>query len=142
MHRPPNLCITPYDGVVAKAHHQPSLAAAKLHDALDKLHNVDKILEKLGLFWANTEVVLDALTKKGQTAEQFIAFAHKPKLMARFQERMQDYRNFWKGVRGMCHSIIQDTMDKDQESHFIDKVPGAPGSLNSAAAATDTGTYS
>ena len=38
------------------------------------------------------EIVLDALTKKGQHAEHFVAFAHNPKLLARFQERMNEYR--------------------------------------------------
>merc|ERR1719218_284875 len=72
----------------------PLAAAAKLQDALEKLRQVDIILEHLGLFWANTEIVLEVLTKKGQHAEQFIAFAHKPRLLARFQERMHEYRDF------------------------------------------------
>ena len=50
---------------------------------------MDEILEELSVFWANTEVVLDLLTKKGQHVEQFIGFASKPRLMARFRERME-----------------------------------------------------
>jgi len=60
------------------------------------------ILEQLGVFWANTEVVLDLLTKKGQHVEQFIGFSSKPRLMARFKERMEEYKRFWEGVRLMC----------------------------------------
>lgn len=63
---------------------------------------VDIILEQLGVFWANTEVVLDLLTKKGQHVEQFIGFSSKPRLMARFKERMEEYKRFWEGVRLMC----------------------------------------
>lgn len=44
---------------------------------------VDLILEQLGVFWANTEVVLELLTKKGQHVEHFIGFANKPRLMQR-----------------------------------------------------------
>ena len=64
------------------------------------------ILEQLGVFWANTEVVLDLLTKKGQHVEQFIGFATKPKLMARFKERIEEYKRFWEGVSMMASNYI------------------------------------
>eukprot|EP01038_Epipyxis_sp_PR26KG_P008663 gene8663-11706_t len=85
----------------------PSTAAtAKLAEALDKLRQVDKILEELSVFWANTEVVLDLLTKKGQHVEQFIGFSQKPKLMARFKERMEEYKRFWERVSILCTNYI------------------------------------
>jgi hypothetical protein len=68
---------------------------------------VDVILEQLSVFWANTDVVLDVLTKKGQHIEQFINFAHKPRLMARFRERMEEYKRFWEGMHIMCNNYIQ-----------------------------------
>ena len=58
------------------------------------------------MFWANTEVVLDVITKKGQHVEQFIGFATKPRLMARFRERLEEYKRFWEGVNMMCSSYI------------------------------------
>ena len=64
----------------------------QMESALDMLRQVDLILEQLGIFWANTEVVLDALTKKGQHAEHFVGFAQHPNLMQRFQERVNEYR--------------------------------------------------
>ncbi len=64
------------------------------------------ILEQLSVFWANTEVVLDLLTKKGQHVEQFIGFASKPKLMARFRERIEEYKRFWEGVSIMSSNYI------------------------------------
>ena len=67
---------------------------------------VDHILEQLSVFWANTEVVLDVLTKKGQHVEQFIGFATKPKLLARFKERLEEYKRFWEGVSIMCNNYI------------------------------------
>lgn len=67
---------------------------------------VDVILEQLSVFWANTEIVLDMLTKKGLHAEQFIQFAHKPKLYTRFMERVVDYRNFWEGIKAMCQNYL------------------------------------
>jgi len=84
----------------------PSPAASKLAEALDKLRQVDKILEQLGVFWANTEVVLDLLTKKGQHVEHFIGFASKPRLMERFRERMEDYKRFWENVSIMCRNYL------------------------------------
>lgn len=84
----------------------PSDSTAKLQEALHKLRQVDMILEQLGVFWANTEVVLDVLAKKGQHAEQFVAFAHKPKLFSRFKERLDEYSKFWMGVRDMCASYV------------------------------------
>lgn len=58
------------------------------------------------MFWANTEIVLDMLTKKGLHAEQFIQFSHKPKLYARFMERVVDYRNFWEGIKAMSQQYL------------------------------------
>jgi len=46
------------------------------------------------------------LTKKGQHVEHFIGFASKPKLKARFTERMDEYKRFWEGVSVMCHNYI------------------------------------
>lgn len=83
-----------------------SLAAKRLAEALEKLHQVDQILEHLSVFWANTEVVLDVLTKKGQHVEQFIGFSAKPRLLARFKERMEEYKRFWEKVNMSCNSYI------------------------------------
>jgi len=81
------------------------------------------ILEELSVFWANTEVVLDLLTKKGQHVEQFIGFASKPKLMARFLERMEEYKRFWENVSMMCSNYIagvQTTNDEQRMYGFLD----------------------
>lgn len=83
-----------------------STAKSRLAEALDKLHEVDIILEQLSAFWTNTEVVLDRLTKKGQHVEQFIAFSQKPKLLARFKERLEEYRRFWEGINQLCKNFI------------------------------------
>lgn len=85
---------------------QSPTAASHLADALHKLRQVDMILEQLSVFWANTEVVLDVLTKKGQHVEQFIGFANKPRLMARFRERMEEYKRFWEGMKVMCSNYV------------------------------------
>jgi hypothetical protein len=85
---------------------------------------VDVILEQLGIFWANTEVVLDLLTKKGQHVEQFIGFASKPRLMARFRERMEEYKRFWEGIRLMCANYvagIQVTNENQKMYGFLEK---------------------
>lgn len=75
------------------------------------------------MFWANTEVVLDLLTKKGEHAEQFIGFASKPKLMARFRERMDEYKRFWENVSIMCSNYIagvQPTGDSQRMYGFLE----------------------
>lgn len=80
-------------------------------------------MEELSVFWANTEVVLDLLTKKGQHVEQFIGFASKPKLMARFLERMEEYKRFWENVSMMCSNYIagvQTTNDTQRMYGFLD----------------------
>eukprot|EP01034_Spumella_vulgaris_P029397 gene29397-36446_t len=100
-------------------------AATKLAEALQKLRQVDVILEQLSVFWANTEVVLDLLTKKGQHVEQFIGFASKPKLMARFRERIEEYKRFWEGV-----SIMS--------SNYITGVGGAPGQMTRTSSSNVT----
>ena len=80
-------------------------------------------MEQLSVFWANTEVVLDLLTKKGQHAEQFIGFATKPRLMARFRERMEEYKRFWENVSIMCSNYIagvQTTNDSQRMYGFLE----------------------
>lgn len=84
----------------------PNGGASQLAKALQKLRQVDIILEQLSVFWANTEVVLDLLTQKGQHVEQFIAFSAKPRLMARFKERMEEYKRFWEGIQSTCANYI------------------------------------
>ena len=81
-------------------------ASSRLHEALRQLHQIDTILEQLSAFWANTELVLDVLTKKGQVVEQLIEFSQNPKLMNRFLERMEEYKQFWEKVRTLCKSYI------------------------------------
>ena len=88
--------------------------AAKLLEALHKLRQVDIILEQLGVFWANTEVVLDVLSKKGQHAEQFVAYANKPRLLSRFKDRLAEYSKFWMGVRDMCSSYVSNVQPQTE----------------------------
>lgn len=85
-----------------------SNALNKLTDALQRLRDVDDILERLGAFWVYTELQLDNLSKKGQLAEQFVAYGHKPRLLARFTERMSDYRRFWVCVKKLCNNYLSD----------------------------------
>lgn len=68
---------------------------------------VDTILDELGLFWGNTDIVLEALTKKGQHAEQFISFGHNPKLLERFKERLSEYQLFWENILSMSSAYLQ-----------------------------------
>lgn len=107
-------------------------AAARLSEALQKLRQVDMILEQLGIFWANTEVVLDLLTKKGQHVEQFIGFSSKPRLMARFRERMDEYKRFWEGVRMMCSNYVEGVKMYDNDRKMY-------GFLEQTAAACNSG---
>jgi hypothetical protein len=105
------------NGVQALISVPPSpIAASHLVDALHKLRQVDMILEQLSVFWANTEVVLDVLTKKGQHVEQFIGFANKPRLMARFRERMEEYKRFWEGMKVMCSNYVSGINQSNQGS--------------------------
>lgn len=101
---------------------------------------VDEILEQLSVFWANTEVVLDLLTKKGQHAEQFIGFATKPRLMARFRERLEEYKRFWENVSMMCSNYIagvQTTNDTQRMYGFLEaELTGSVSSLTGTPTTT------
>lgn len=100
-------------------------ATNRLTEALQKLYEVDMILEQISAFWANTELVLDVLTKKGEHAEQFIGFASKPRLMARFKERLEEYKRFWENVNGHCKAFINNTDQQaaggDTNYSFLEK---------------------
>jgi hypothetical protein len=56
---------------------------------------VDSVLEQLALFWANAEVLLDLLLRRGDLVTSFVAYAHKPRLRGRFHERLAEYQRFW-----------------------------------------------
>ena len=92
---------------------------------------MDIILENLGAFWGFTEVQLDALAKKGQLAEQYVAYGNssldKPKLYARFMERITEYKSFWIGVQKMCATYMTGNMKN-----------GGGGAGSSGAKATDS----
>jgi hypothetical protein len=100
---------------------------------------VDQILEQLSVFWANTEVVLEVLTKKGQHVEQFIGFASKPKLMARFMERLEEYKRFWEGVSYMCNAYITGVQQTGQGNPSS---PQKQASGPNAASGSNTKMYS
>lgn len=74
----------------------------ELSMVLGKLKDVDHILEHLAIFWAQTEVILDVLLQKSDHVERFVEFAHKPRLLTRFRQRMGEYKHFWKDVQTMC----------------------------------------
>jgi hypothetical protein len=65
----------------------------QMENILELLRKVNFVLEQLSLFWSNTEIVLDLLSKKGQHAEQFVGFSHNPKLLTRFKDRLSEYRS-------------------------------------------------
>ena len=39
--------------------------------------------------------------------ERFVEYAHKPRLLARFHQRMGEYKQFWQSVQSMCHHYTQ-----------------------------------
>jgi hypothetical protein len=78
--------------VTSKYHLSSNGHADQMENVLELLRKVNFILEQLSLFWSNTEIVLDLLSKKGQHAEQFVGFARNPKLLSRFKERLSEYR--------------------------------------------------
>jgi hypothetical protein len=116
-------------------HDYPSdFAFQQLGQALTKLYEVDHILEQLTVFWASTEVVLDMLTKKGEHVEKFIAFAHKPRLLKRFQERLEDYRRYWVQIRDMCSHYVAGVGARQRMYTFLDE-PSSTSSEPSAGSA-------
>jgi hypothetical protein len=94
---------------------------------------VDNILDELNTFWGNTEVVLDLLTKKGQHVEQFIGFSSKPKLMARFRERMEEYKRFWEGVQMMCTTYLAGLENSKGGQKMYSFLERADDSFNTAS---------
>ena len=73
-----------------------------LIQALSQLEQVDKVLESLGILWANTEVIFEVLLQKSDHVERFVDYASKPRAVARFHERMSEYKQFWGRVHQLC----------------------------------------
>ncbi|CAM9223814.1 unnamed protein product [Chrysoparadoxa australica] len=94
-------------------------ARANIKNAVKVLHEVDGVLEQLALFWANTEVIFDVLLQKAETVEQFVRYAHKPRLLQRFDDRLTDYQHFWEGIRQLCISYL--TGASSPTYSFLDK---------------------
>lgn len=96
-------------------------------------------MEQLSVFWANTEVVLDLLTKKGQHVEQFIGFASKPRLMARFKERMEEYKRFWENVSIMCSNYIAGVQTTNDTQRMYGFLEADLASVSTLSTGTPTG---
>jgi hypothetical protein len=121
------------------------LVETKIQDeiisAINVLREVDDILSKLSIFWSNTEVILDALSKKGQHIETFVSYTHNPNLVARFRDRLNEYRfvpsnhlsppsldllhvsaslllsrRFWVRVNTMCNAFLMEMQDTKSTS--------------------------
>ncbi len=105
----------------------PNSAASKLVGALSNLRQVDDILDQLSYVWANTELVLDQLTKKGQHVEQFVGYAKNPRLLARFKERIDEYKRFWESIEMMCNKYLQGVEISDTFESSVDR-HGSPNS--------------
>jgi 7-keto-8-aminopelargonate synthetase-like enzyme len=81
------------------------------------------IIGQLNTFWANTETVLEVLTMKGKHAEKFVSFSRNPKLMEKFQTRIDEYKSFWEGVSAMSGTYlagitdVEEQMSKQCQSH-------------------------
>lgn len=90
------------DGVVLQMQQSVDDSNAKDNEltlVLSKLKDVDGILEQLAVFWAHTEVILEVLLQKSEHVERFVEFAHKPRLLSRFKQRMDEYKKFWESVQ-------------------------------------------
>jgi hypothetical protein len=64
-----------------------------LSPSCDSHPQVDDILTQLSIFWSNTDVILDALTKKGQHIESFVPHTRNPNIVTRFRELLIEYRS-------------------------------------------------
>ena len=85
------------------------------------------ILEQLGVFWANTEVVLELLTKKGQHVEHFIGFANKPRLMQRSSSYLHTFMPIQHIRSVTCiHTYIH---TRSKLTEFFTQVSGAFGGV-------------
>jgi hypothetical protein len=88
-------------------------------------------------------VVLDLLTKKGQHVEQFIGFASKPRLLARFRERMEEYKRFWEGISIMCANYVIGIQTANESSRmygFLEK-SNSSGMESTTTASGGSGKY-
>ena len=109
----------------------------QLRIAFDCMHDVDHILEQMSVFWANTEVVLETLTDRGNYVEKFIGFLSNAKLRERFLERLREYQQFWEGLRRMSGSYIRGASStQNRKYQFVEEVFSEPSLSSSSTAST------
>jgi hypothetical protein len=60
---------------------------------------IDKQLDSSSLLLANIEAVFEMMRTKSEMVEEYVDFTHKPNLLKRFEQRMSEYRFYWKEIK-------------------------------------------
>jgi len=71
--------------------------------ALEKLCQIDGLLQRHAEFWSKMEVVVDVLMQRANHVESMVSYTQNPRLRGRFIQRVKEYESLWKGLVGLSN---------------------------------------
>ena len=84
---------------------QPHTAPSTIVAASEAPYSIEPVIKCLGelhvifsrmeLFWSKVEVSLDTVLRRSEALETLLKFSETPKLKARFDKRLDQFRQFW-----------------------------------------------
>jgi len=84
-------------------------SSASLLRALRELKRVDEILHGCSAFWANMDGTVQKLAQMKEHTETLVNFAANSKaLKQRFDQRLDEYTNFWISLERVCRQYCMD----------------------------------
>jgi len=84
-------------------------SSTSLLRALRELRRVNVILQGCSNFWANMYSTVQKLTHMKELIERLVGFAtSSSRLRERFEQRLQEYTDFWSSLERLCKQYISD----------------------------------
>merc|ERR1711879_781425 len=86
-----------------------SRTSASLLRALRELKRVDEILQGCSAFWQNMDGTVQKLAQMKEHTECLVNFAaNSARLRERFEQRLDEYTNFWSSLERLCRQYVLD----------------------------------
>jgi len=124
------------DAIKSEAEFATHSSAALLR-ALRELKRVDGILQGCSAFWTNMDGTVQTLAQMKDHTESLVKFAaSSPRLRERFEQRLEEYTNFWASLERLCRQYCSDHQAASARMHeFIREMTDAADVIDTAESA-------
>jgi hypothetical protein len=77
-----------------------------LHEAANKLQEVDGVLQEVRMFWTMMQTAMETLLNRNEYVAGMLHFTRNAKMRSRYLERMDDYLAKWKVTGLFCNDYL------------------------------------